>query len=46
MGHHHVVGAEIFVDILNPGQGKTWTRRYEFLAPIIIITNNLFWRRI
>jgi len=33
-GTTHVVSAEIFVDInLNPGQEKTWKRRYEFLAP-------------
>jgi hypothetical protein len=33
-GTSHVISAEIFVDInLNPGQEKTWTRKYEFLAP-------------
>jgi hypothetical protein len=32
-GTTHVISAEIFVDInLPPGQVKTWTRRYEFLA--------------
>jgi len=33
-GATHVFSAEIFVDIkVNPGQEKTWTRKYEFLAP-------------
>jgi hypothetical protein len=32
-GTTHVISAEIFVDInLQPGQAKTWTRKYEFLA--------------
>jgi len=32
-GTAHVISAEIFIDInLPPGQAKTWTRRYEFLA--------------
>jgi hypothetical protein len=34
-GTTHVVSAEIFVDIIvNPGEVKTWTRKYEFIAPI------------
>jgi len=33
-GTAHVISAEIFVDIhIDPGQEKTWTRKYEFLAP-------------
>jgi hypothetical protein len=33
-GTTHVISAEIFVDInLNPGQEKTWARKYEFLVP-------------
>jgi hypothetical protein len=33
-GTTHVISAEIFVDIyLHPGQAKTWTRKYEFIAP-------------
>jgi hypothetical protein len=33
-GTTHVISAEIFVDInLEPGQEKTWSRKYEFNAP-------------
>jgi hypothetical protein len=32
-GTTHVISAEIYIDInLQPGQGQSWTRRYEFIA--------------
>jgi len=34
-GTTHVISAEVFVDIrLQPGESQSWSRRFEFLAPM------------